>query len=717
MTRHDLVIWGGSAAVLLTAITGLAPGLSWLDAGDFVAATATLGVPHPTGFAPTTLGGHLLTWLPVGSIPTRVAFLSALSMAGATGLLLATLKHLGIRPIPIAATALLLYVGMLTMPTLHIHARVPEIYATNLLLCSAGLYLVARYRNGRDARFLALLAFVIGLGLTHHALFRLWGPTLLLGALACTRETWPTVRRHLPAAAGFGALGLVPFAYLPAASRGEPAHNWGQPDTFARFWDHIHASTVREAFGDAMLPSVHQLGFNALEVFSQLIAGVGPFLFIAPPAALTAAALAWSHRHAPADDARRRWEIGTLAGALIVLDVGYAIAINPMGNRDLQNLQITGTLLLIVGATGLMRVTAALQRRALAASEEAREIEQRRQDDSGPWHRDDEDTPEVPVAEIPREIEPSSLPGAITVITLSLVLLTVLPHGQEGIGRDHSLEELTLAHLADAEPGSLTTTFSDSLTASFLYATVVLGQRPDAAFIGRHELTLPEALAWTQRRLPFPLVPDATLQAWLAEGRGHFNARNTLLLQTHLPQRPVYWEASLASMDLPPELLALPAWPLARVAPLAALDLSQPDTLFCMAPPARSYCDGRHTPLWGRSARHGAGHDFVEYRRFMADQLNVVGGLWLQARDTARAEAAFRAAIGQHPEGPSARSNLAVALATRGELQRALQEIDAALRHQPTHRTALRNGLRYAEALGDDARAEKYRRRMERLGL
>ena len=72
----------------LLAVYGLtlAPGLTWAnsgaDGGDLIAAAATGGVPHPTGY-PVYLLLAVFQFLPIGSPATRPTF-SALAAAGAS---------------------------------------------------------------------------------------------------------------------------------------------------------------------------------------------------------------------------------------------------------------------------------------------------------------------------------------------------------------------------------------------------------------------------------------------------------------------------------------------------------------------------------------------------------------------------------------------------------------------------------------------------------
>ena len=80
-----------AVALLLAAVAawlalGTTPGLGPLDAGDMTTASATLGVPHATGFPVHTLLGRALMWLPVGNLAHRAAlgsaFLTAVAICG-----------------------------------------------------------------------------------------------------------------------------------------------------------------------------------------------------------------------------------------------------------------------------------------------------------------------------------------------------------------------------------------------------------------------------------------------------------------------------------------------------------------------------------------------------------------------------------------------------------------------------------------------------------
>ena len=55
----------------------LAPTVTFVDSGELIAASSTLGVAHPPGFPLYILLAKLATLVPLGTIPVRIHVLSA----------------------------------------------------------------------------------------------------------------------------------------------------------------------------------------------------------------------------------------------------------------------------------------------------------------------------------------------------------------------------------------------------------------------------------------------------------------------------------------------------------------------------------------------------------------------------------------------------------------------------------------------------------------
>jgi tetratricopeptide (TPR) repeat protein len=81
---RDPVVWGGIAVFVVTQIVyilTLGRHCPFWDSGEFIATSYTLGIPHPPGTPLYVMIGRIFTLLPIGSIATRVNYLSAFAAA------------------------------------------------------------------------------------------------------------------------------------------------------------------------------------------------------------------------------------------------------------------------------------------------------------------------------------------------------------------------------------------------------------------------------------------------------------------------------------------------------------------------------------------------------------------------------------------------------------------------------------------------------------
>src|SRR5437899_1481108 len=77
--------WVAALAALWAYALTLSPTVAWVnlgeDSGDLLAASATLGIPHPTGYPLFVLLGRLATFLPLGTIAFRINLVAAVAAA------------------------------------------------------------------------------------------------------------------------------------------------------------------------------------------------------------------------------------------------------------------------------------------------------------------------------------------------------------------------------------------------------------------------------------------------------------------------------------------------------------------------------------------------------------------------------------------------------------------------------------------------------------
>lgn len=244
-----------------------APGVTFEDAGELVAAAASWGVPHPPGYPLLTLLGGLLARVlaPFGvGAAQAMVWLSVVSAAVAVGCVVRFVAGArGERPI-----AGLLAGGLLCLaPTFAAQAVVVEAYALSAALAAA-LLLAADRGHVRSA------ALLFGLGLSAHPAGVLFFPLFLFALLRAgkLRATWPRATVGV-------VLGLLPYAYVPLAAARGPALNWGGVHDLSSLFDHLlrrqfGVTPVRDIAAQGTFLSEHLFGQWPLIVLVALIGGL-----------------------------------------------------------------------------------------------------------------------------------------------------------------------------------------------------------------------------------------------------------------------------------------------------------------------------------------------------------------------------------------------------------------------------------------------------------
>jgi len=240
--------WTAAAAATCILFTvyafTLARGVTPWDAGEFLTAIHSLGIPHEPGTPHFVLVARVWSML-VGAFTgftIAVNALSAVCTAIGCGIL-ARLLQQWTRD-PIAACAAMVCAGATS--TLWLNATETEVYACAFLCACLVLWIgdaAGRADESHAWRWLVLLAYVAGYGWALHL-------TALLTMPAALYAAWPALRRRSSwrliavslavIAVVVGASGIL-FMWIRAQH--DPLLNQGNPTTWTTLWDAVQRRT------------------------------------------------------------------------------------------------------------------------------------------------------------------------------------------------------------------------------------------------------------------------------------------------------------------------------------------------------------------------------------------------------------------------------------------------------------------------------------------
>lgn len=178
LTKYDLLI------VLVVVICGLAvytrvlaPDLLYSDSGEFQTLAFTWGTTHTTGYPTYLVLARIVGFLPIGSLAWRISFASALFAAltlGGVYLIARHFVHQG--------GAILSCLVLLLSYTFWSQSVIAEVYTpATAFITAIILTLLQWYRQPSKRPWLiALVGFLLGIGLGVHLFIILIGPAVFL---------------------------------------------------------------------------------------------------------------------------------------------------------------------------------------------------------------------------------------------------------------------------------------------------------------------------------------------------------------------------------------------------------------------------------------------------------------------------------------------------------------------------------------------------------
>lgn len=223
IVRPDLA---AAAFLFVVYCVTLARGMTYWDAGEFLAAIHSLGIPHPPGTPLFVLLAHVWSMIasPLVGFTIAVNAFSALSTAAAFGIV----ANIFWRATDDAIAA---FAGALTaglMSTVWLNATETEVYACALFGAFAILWCARRYALTLENRWIVLTLYTCGLAWSLHLTALLVVPAAFY-ALASARKT-PALREVVVGLL-LSVLGGSVILFMLIRAQHDPAVNQGNPAT------------------------------------------------------------------------------------------------------------------------------------------------------------------------------------------------------------------------------------------------------------------------------------------------------------------------------------------------------------------------------------------------------------------------------------------------------------------------------------------------------
>ncbi|MFO7976332.1 MAG: DUF2723 domain-containing protein [Candidatus Hydrogenedentota bacterium] len=234
----------GAFVTLAVYLKTLAITVTGEDSGELVAAAATLGIPHPTGYPLWCLLGFTFTKIiPIGDAAFRVNCMSAFFGAATVFLVILIIIRLTRSHFAGLGGGLALAFSR----EFWEQSVIAEVYTLNAFFFAWCILILLAWRESRRDRLLRWFALIYGLSLTNHSTMAMVGPVFGLYIVAAEPRIWRR-GRLLASLAGLALLGFSVNLYLPIRSAANPPMDWGNPETLQGFWDVITRKQYRFLF-------------------------------------------------------------------------------------------------------------------------------------------------------------------------------------------------------------------------------------------------------------------------------------------------------------------------------------------------------------------------------------------------------------------------------------------------------------------------------------
>ena len=262
-------------SLLAVYLSSMAPGLTWAnvgaDGGDLIAAAATGGIAHPTGYPLYLLLARLFQLLPIGSLAFRTNLMSAVAATTAAVLVyfLVTSYFTPSNTIQCWAGGLAAGLAFGLSPLIWSQAVITEVYAPHALFVVLLLFLSVHSFSLRFTQKWVdfVLGLTFGLAMGNHLTTILILPVILFPTILhkpitsqgkCWINNWQVDGRAFFRRLAWASVGLLIYLTLPLRAISHPPVNWGNPVTMGGFLWLVSGKLYQGLLLSLGIPSVLQ---------------------------------------------------------------------------------------------------------------------------------------------------------------------------------------------------------------------------------------------------------------------------------------------------------------------------------------------------------------------------------------------------------------------------------------------------------------------------
>lgn len=215
---------------LLIYLKTMSSSVFWGDSGELTAAVCSMGVAQWPGYPLYIIVGKLFSLIPLGSIASRLNFMSVFFGASAVAVVYLIVKELAD-----IKTSLLAAIVFATSYTFWSQATIAEVYTLSVFLMCLSIYRIIRWSKSKKDKDLFIFCLIYGMAVMHHISNINLAPAFIVFIL------WNR-RVNLKLIATMFLLFMIPFSlylYLPISSSFDPAIDWGNPENIGNFIDQV----------------------------------------------------------------------------------------------------------------------------------------------------------------------------------------------------------------------------------------------------------------------------------------------------------------------------------------------------------------------------------------------------------------------------------------------------------------------------------------------